>query len=158
MQTESHLSEFLSVDMTYERVSHMKRLGNYLIDIFAFYILLFLFGIFLGLFFPSLVADINFKDPSIALWDRFATLIIYALYMGSLETIFKGRSFGKFITGTRAVNLDGSAITGKTAFIRGLSRAVPFSAFSALGTPSNPWHDRWTNTMVVNNVRQVQFD
>lgn len=157
METESHLSEFLELDISYDRVSHMKRLGNYLIDIIAFYILLILFGIFLGLFFPSFFADINFDDPGIALWDRLATLIFYGLYMGVIETIFKGRSFGKFITGTRAVNLDGSTITGKTAFLRGLSRAVPFAVFSALGSPSNPWHDKWTNTMVVDNVKSYEL-
>lgn len=157
METQSHLSEFLNPDADYDRVSHMKRLGNYIIDIIGFYILIIIFGIFMGLFFPAVLSDINFDEPGIGLLDRLITLLFYALYMGVLETVFKGRSIGKFATGTRAVNLDGSQITAKTAFLRGLSRAVPFSAISALGSPSNPWQDKWTNTMVVKNVKQLEL-
>jgi uncharacterized RDD family membrane protein YckC len=69
--------------------------------------------------------------------------------MSIVEAIFKGRSIGKFITRTKAVNLDGSQLTTTAAFARGFSRAVPFCVFSALGNPCNPWQDRWTNTMVV---------
>jgi hypothetical protein len=28
-------------------------------------------------------------------------------------------------------------------------RLVPFEQFSALGSPSYPWHDRWTKTIVI---------
>ena len=66
-----------------------------------------------------------------------------------VEALFKGKSLGKLITGTRAVNEDGSNLSAKTALLRGLSRAVPFNAFSALGTPSYPWHDKWTNSYVI---------
>ena len=158
METESHLSEFLNLDTSYERASHMKRLGNYIVDLIGFYIVIIFFGLFMGYFFPSFFENTNFDDPIINLWDRFATLVLYALYMGTSETIFKGRSLGKFVTGTRAVHLDGSLISSKTAFLRGLSRAVPFAAFSALGSPSNPWQDKWTKTMVVKNVNRVDFD
>jgi hypothetical protein len=44
---------------------------------------------------------------------------------------------------------DGQRISGVTALLRGLTRAVPFNALSALGTPCNPWHDRWNKTFVV---------
>lgn len=157
METESHLSEFLHVDADYERVSHMKRLGNYIVDIIGFYILIILFGLFMGYVFPSFFEEINFDDPVIGLWDRLITLLFYALYMSISETIFKGRSLGKFVTGTRAVNVDGSQITAKTAFLRGLSRAVPFVVFSAFGSPSNPWQDKWTDTMVVKNFNQPEL-
>ncbi len=157
METESHLSEFLNIDADYERVSHMKRLGNYIVDIIGFYILIIFFGLFMGLFFPEVLSDIDFEESGIGLLDRLVTLLFYALYMGVSETVFKGRSLGKFATGTRAVNLDGSSITTKTAFLRGLSRAVPFAAISALGSPSNPWQDKWTNTMVVKNAKQLEL-
>lgn len=157
METESHLSEFLELDLNYERVSHMKRLGNYIVDLIGFYIMLFFVGIFLGLFFPAVIDVFSSEDFGFPFFENIVTLLLYALYMGASETIFNGRSLGKFVTGTRAVNLDGSAITGKTAFLRGLSRAVPFNAFSALGTPPNPWHDRWTDTMVVSNVKKFDF-
>lgn len=157
MEPESHLSEFTILYADYDRVSHMKRLGNYIIDLIVFYIVIIFLGAFLGFIFPDFFSDINFDDPIIGLWDRFFTLVFYALYMGISETIFKGRSIGKFATGTRVVNLDGSAITARTAFLRGLSRAVPFAAISALGSPSNPWQDKWTNTMVVKNIKQLDL-
>jgi uncharacterized RDD family membrane protein YckC len=80
---------------------------------------------------------------------RLIVLVLYGMYMGLMEAAFKGRSLGKLITGTVAVNEDGSRISGQTALLRGLSRAVPFNAFSALGTPSYPWHDKWNKTYVV---------
>ena len=76
-------------------------------------------------------------------------LLLFVLYMFGTEALFKGKSLGKLITGTRAVNEDGSDISAKTALLRGLSRIVPFEAFSALGNPSYPWHDKWTNTYVI---------
>jgi uncharacterized RDD family membrane protein YckC len=84
------------------------------------------------------------------LWQILA-LPAYALMMGLFETILKGKTIGKLITRTTAVNRDGSQISTATAFKRGFLRAVPFCAFSALGSPSNPWQDKWTDTMVVNN-------
>jgi len=69
--------------------------------------------------------------------------------MSFVEAVFRGKSLGKLITGTQAVNLDGSSISMATAFGRGFSRAVPFCAFSAFGNPSDPWQDRWTDTMVI---------
>ena len=81
------------------------------------------------------------------------SLLLYGIIMGTTEALTGGRSLGKLITGTRAVNADGSAISMQTAFWRGLCRAVPFEAFSALGSPSYPWHDKWTNTYVI-DLRQ----
>lgn len=157
METESHLSEFLELDISYDRVSHMKRLGNYIIDLIGFYILVFLLAIFLVFAFPGALNDFINNDSGLPILENIFYLLLYALYMGVQETIFKGRSLGKFITGSRAVNLDGTPITGKTAFLRGLCRAVPFDGFSALGTPSNPWHDKWTNSMVVDNVKSYEL-
>lgn len=71
------------------------------------------------------------------------------MYMFVNEYFMKGKSIGKFITGTRAVNQDGSQISVRTALMRSLIRMVPFEAFSALGTPSFPWHDKWTSTYVI---------
>jgi uncharacterized RDD family membrane protein YckC len=74
---------------------------------------------------------------------------MYGAYMAIIEGIFKGRSIGKFITGTKAVNEDGSNISFTTAIARGFSRIVPFEPFSALGSPSYPWHDKWNKTYVI---------
>ena len=145
MQSENSQNElFEEVELT--PASTVKRFINYLIDVILFYILMLVIGLSIALFIPSLIetmANIN------AFADRILTLVLFALYMSVTEAIFKGKSLGKLITGTRAVNLDGSEISISTAFGRGFSRAVPLCVFSAFGNPCNPWQDRWTDTVVI---------
>lgn len=148
MQTEQTGTDLLTMENYFVRAEAGKRFLNYLIDLIIFYILAIGLGVLLALIAPSTVEGIADSD-GFGLVDRIVTLILYALYMSVIEALFKGRSLGKLITGTRAVNLDGSNITTGTAFARGFSRAVPFCAFSAFGSPSNPWQDRWTDTMVI---------
>ena len=134
----------------YERSSAGKRLANYLIDLVLFYVLLFVLGIVLALLSPTFAGILVNESSGIGLLDRFITLLLYAVYMSAFESLFHGKSLGKLITKTKAVNLDGSQITTAKAFERGFRRAVPFFVLSAFGNPSNPWQDRWTNTMVIN--------
>ena len=140
------LSDDLTVSL--QQAGAGKRFANYLIDLIAFYILA-----------GSLAAILMYRgvissdiDP---ITDRIVTYILRGLFMGIVEAIFKGKTLGKLITRTRAVNEDGSPITAQTAFMRGLSRLVPFEAFSALGDPSYPWHDRWTDTYVIDETRST---
>lgn len=130
-----------------------KRLGNYIIDVIAFYIFAMLAGIVIAILSPATIDEIGSDDPGTGLISRLISLILYALFMGTQEAAFKGKTLGKLITGTRAVNLDGSPISTKTAFLRGFSRAVPFVVFSAFGTPCNPWQDRWTDTLVMDEKK-----
>ena len=93
------------------------------------------------------------SDNSVLLY-----LIVYLIrigYYSLCEIIFNGRTIGKFITGTKAVNDSGTEMEPKTVVLRTLSRIVPFEPFSALGDPPNPWHDRWTNTYVI-DVRKTE--
>jgi uncharacterized RDD family membrane protein YckC len=122
-----------------------KRFANYLIDLACFYI-------FIIIFFAILIAQGIISTGMNSILDRLITLLCYGIFMGLVEAIFKGKTLGKVCTRTRAVNEDGSPISAKTAFLRGLSRAVPFEAFSAFGYP---WHDRWTNTIVIDEARSV---
>lgn len=153
MQSEQNSGDLLVFETTYERASTGKRFANYLIDIVVFYLFIIILGIIIGLFAPSLLDFYPDDDGGFGLLDRILSLIIYAAFMSVTEALLKGKSVGKFITRTRAVNLDGSQISTKTAFARGFSRAVPFCVFSALGTPCNPWQDSWTDTMVVNDTK-----
>ncbi len=133
------------------------RFLNYIIDIACFYILIFIISGFYFIFInPSALDEVS-DEPSFAfkLGDRLLSLLMYAIYMGISESIFKGKSIGKFFTKTRAVYLDGSYISSGTAFARGFSRAVPFCAFSAFGTPCNPWHDKWTDTLVIDESKST---
>lgn len=127
-----------------------KRFVNYLIDLVIFYIIMY--------FLSYVIIEVNYElavllygeTEGFNLMGRLLLLLFYGMFMGIVEAIFGGRSIGKLITGTIAVNEDGSRIKGSTALLRGLCRAVPFNAFSALGTPCYPWHDKWTRSYVVN--------
>lgn len=148
-------SDLLFPEDRYFRAEAGKRLANFLIDLVVFYLLFFLLGIFLAIVAPSWVENID-DSSGFGLIDRLISLVIYALYMGLVEGITKGKSLGKLITGTRAVKLDGSPIGWGEAFGRGFSRAVPFCAFSALGSPPNPWQDSWTSTMVIDESKTIK--
>ncbi len=149
MQTEKEIPDQLhTFDNHVVRADTGKRLANYIIDFIGFYVLAFAVAVLVGLLSPDTLNGIADDDP-VNFGGQLLTLVLYGLYMGLVEAIFKGKTLGKLITGTRAVNLDGSPISTTTAFTRGLCRSVPFCAFSALGSPCNPWQDRWTDTMVM---------
>lgn len=134
-----------------EQASTGKRFANYLIDVFLFYIIAIIIGVVIAVTNPATLESLAENETSAGFnfLDSLISLVFYAVYMGIFESLTKGRSLGKLITGTKAVNEDGSTISTQTAFIRGFSRAVPFCVFSALGSPSYPWHDRWSNTYVI---------
>lgn len=146
MEQQSLLS-----DMEFNPVfsSTGKRFLNYLIDLAVFYALIFFYG-----FFGAVIGydQVN-TENTLMLY-----LVLYLIFIGyySLcEIIFKGRTVGKFITGTKAVNEDGTEMEPKTVMLRTLSRMVPLEPFSALGNPSHPWHDKWTRTHVI-DVRKTE--
>src|SRR5690606_23138127 len=138
--------EILQFEEYYVPASKGKRFINLLIDLIAFYIFFFILGIILAIVYPPIINYLDNEEVGFQILDRIISLLLFVLFIAGQEIIFKGKTFGKFVTKTRAVNIDGTRITNRTAFLRGFSRMVPFEAFSALGDPSNPWHDKWTNT------------
>ncbi|HMG82985.1 MAG TPA: RDD family protein [Ferruginibacter sp.] len=156
METEQTGTDLLAtIETDFVRASTGKRFLNYIIDLLVFYFLMFILGVVMVIVSPGLKE--GFSDNNFGLLSRVVALGLYAVYMSIVEAIFKGKSLGKLITKTCAVNLDGSTISTQTAFARGFSRAVPFCAFSALGTPCNPWQDKWTDTMVVDEKESGQY-
>ena len=138
------------------QASSGKRLANYFIDLILFYILFFVAVTIIALVSPeSLENDTLISDNP--LLDRLFSVFLYVLYMSIVEGIFKGRTLGKLITGTMAINADGSTISFSTALGRGFSRIVPFEPFSALRNPPYPWHDKWTNTYVI-DIRNSRLE
>jgi uncharacterized RDD family membrane protein YckC len=133
-----------------------KRLANYFIDLILFYILFFIAGMVIAVVSPESLENDTLFSNNIFL-DRLFSLLLFGLYMSIVEGIFKGRTLGKLITGTKAVNADGSTISFSTALGRGFSRIVPFEPLSALGNPPYPWHDKWTNTYVI-DIRQSSLE
>ncbi|MBZ4188687.1 RDD family protein [Niabella beijingensis] len=151
--TTSQESSLFENEIIYTRASSGKRLLNLVIYIIVFYALIFILALFMVSLSPETTISFQSDDLGSFLLMNLIYSAIYALYMGAMEAVLKGKSPGKYITGTLAVNNDGTPISARTAFLRGFSRAVPFCAFSALDTPCDPWQDRWTNTMVIDQNR-----
>lgn len=135
-------------DLPLIRASGGKRFLNYLVDLIGFYAIVFIVAALVAVLSPETLEGID-EGSSFNFTEQVLFLIFYAVYMSVMELVFKGKSLGKLLTGTRAVNLDGSTIDASKAFGRGFSRAVPFCVFSAFGSPCMPWQDRWTDTMVI---------
>lgn len=126
-----------------------KRFLNYLIDSLVFYLAWRLVVVY---WFVSVLVWVNFP-----LGDTFLLYLVsflgVSLFLGLIiagfEAVTGGKTIGKYITGTRAVTDQGVRISPKKALLRFLVRQVPFEPLSALGSPSFPWHDRWTKTVVI---------
>ncbi|MBB4806358.1 putative RDD family membrane protein YckC [Chryseobacterium defluvii] len=129
------------------------RFANLVIDRIVVFTLFVLFGLFSSLayqffnieFFLNIankLSDIN------KIQDLLITSFLYFLYVFLMEYFIKGRTIGKYITGTKVISTDGSQPTLLEYFIRNISRFVPFDALSFFG--ENGWHDNWSDTRVVN--------
>lgn len=151
MESNEHL---LTSEVNLEMAASGKRLANYLIDLATFYVVIFSLGIIIAIINPSFFDYVD-DSPGMELLDRLITLILYGVYMGAVEAVFKGKTLGKVITGTRVVNEDGTTISTGTAFKRGMIRAIPFNAFSALGSPCYPWQDKWSDTYVIDEKKSI---
>jgi uncharacterized RDD family membrane protein YckC len=124
-------------------VSNGVRFANYLIDAIFFYIT---FIVLISVFVGSDGAFLTALEENPIL-DRIITLVCYAIFMTIQETLLKGRSIGKYITGTKVVDYYGTTPTTGTLIARNMYRAVPFDQLSFLG--DRGWHDSWSDTYVV---------
>ena len=138
----------------YREASIGQRFLNYLIDSLVMqYGLAFITGFGVASIWAAVDAESAYslfsetESGMFLLFSYGLALFNHFVYYSFCEKVFKGYTLGKLITGTRAIRNDGNALTLKDAVVRSLSRMVPFEAFSAFG--GNPWHDRWTNTMVI---------
>lgn len=155
MEESTHLLQDVEQEIYLEPASKGARLLNYIIDILVFYALSFVVGILWGIYMMANNSKI-IQEPTNGELQGGGTLQLVLLagflfillaYYTLMEAFTKGRTIGKFITGTQAVSMDGSNITFNQAFIRSISRFVPFEPFSALGNA--PWHDSWADTVVI---------
>ena len=138
------------IEYTYTQARTDKRFGDYMIDRVIFYVA---WKFWLVKYAVQVILCLRVPvDNRVVLWTvsyvmAASTLV---LYLAAFESLTGGKTPGKYLMGTRAVNNDGTRITPTTAVLRCLSRLTPFEAFSALGrNPPYPWHDRWTKTLVI---------
>jgi uncharacterized RDD family membrane protein YckC len=152
IQAEEHQHLFDS-HIEYTEATQGQRFLNWLIDNLLMRYGLsivtgYAAGYLLGTFFPEYTMHLVNNENT---WDLLLLGYIigffnYLIYYTICEKAFKGYTLGKLLTGTRAIRDDGQELTFKDAFLRSLSRLVPFEVFSALG--NKPWHDTWTKTTV----------
>ena len=138
------------IEYTYQQASGGTRFSNLLIDRLLLYglwrLLLYFFAYPIGWVIYTIGGDNQ--------WLRLTASYVlvaamYLIYYTAFESLTGGKTIGKYITRTRAVNAGGSRMPPRTALLRSLCRFIPFDAFSALGKPSFPWHDRLSKTLVV---------
>ncbi|GGB19600.1 RDD family protein [Puia dinghuensis] len=137
------------VDYDLVQANGGKRFGNWIVDRIVLWGIWRIFNVTIGPIFLARVYSVDDNSFTIFMKAFLIALVPDLLLMALIEFAGRGKTIGKFLTGTRAVNEDGTQITFKTALLRSLVRVVPFEPFSALGNPSYPWHDRWTKTYVI---------
>lgn len=126
-----------------------KRFANYLLDFVFYLIFTFLFGTFLGVLFAVFLPDaLRVFEMESKLIEYFIAFVFGMIYYTTLES-FTGRTIAKYLTRTKVVTLNGEQPDFMTIFIRSLCRFVPFDALSFLLSDDTGWHDRWSETMVV---------
>jgi hypothetical protein len=145
----THFSETIDAGSQLVYASTLKRFLNLIIDLALFFLIIIGVGVVLIFLAPETLATYMVYSEANGLVERLFSIMLYAVIMGLTEGFTNGRSLGKLITGTRAVNEDGTSISFGTALKRGFIRALPFVQFSAFGNPCLPWQDRWTNTCVI---------
>jgi len=121
---------------------------NLLMQFGLSYLTEFAVGVIIAFLFPDYARHIYYEQDTadVLVLVYAAGILNYLLYYTVCEKAFKGYTLGKLISGTRAIRNDGKELTLKDAFLRSLSRLVPFEPFSGFGVP---WHDAWTKTQVI---------
>ncbi len=119
-----------------------RRFANLILDFIARAAFAFLVGAVLG----TLHVPLGKGIPRLLF--GFATMLFYYVF---LEGLF-GFTFGKLVTGTRVLGVDGRRPSFGAVLVRTLVRFVPFEPFSFL-TGTRGWHDRWSGTRVVRTRR-----
>jgi uncharacterized RDD family membrane protein YckC len=157
------MNQFLNaVDMSL--ASKGKRFVNFIVDYILYYIIFqIIFTIILLTFvqgYQNFVINNNLSTTMISIFILLLNNLFYMMFMSFQEYLLKGRTIGKYLTGTKVVKEDGSIPEMKDYFIRSLCRLIPFEAFSFLGETG--WHDSISKTRVVNNseymLNQVKFN
>lgn len=147
--TTNLLEEFeQTIDLT--PVSRSTRFANLFIDMIVIQVLSYLAGVLIGIMAYSAGAFDNNNDLDGPGWDLLFTFSFVGLWLGYftfMEYGANGRTLGKIATGTQAIREDGEKLTFTNAFLRSLSRLIPFEPLSGLGY--RPWHDTITKTIVV---------
>lgn len=129
--------------------SQGKRLANHLIDFVSLIFFHFIFGSFLGIVLSIISpSSLSIFTEENVLVDYLLGFTATMLYYTVLEAT-TGKTVGKLITQTKVVNDQGQIPDIGTILLRSLCRFIPFEAFSFLGSDGSGWHDKLSNTRVI---------
>ncbi|MNK16749.1 RDD family protein [compost metagenome] len=134
-----------------------QRFANYLIDVVAFYLIIFILGIF-----AALLTWVGIDEPVIWLAENennssttILSVVLFLFYYFIFEALGQ-RTLGKLVTGTKVVLRDGSKPSAGDIALRCLCRIIPFDAFSFIAERSRGWHDSLPNTYVIDVKKYKQ--
>ena len=130
-----------------ELATRNQRFVNYIIDLLIIIIFIKLFVGPFGLF--EIAKQFNLY---------FLSLLFLISYYS--QEIFSGRTIGKFITATRAVNANGSDLDFKKVIVRSICRCIPFEQFTFLfgGNTPRGLHDEISGTQVIKVIKATSLN
>lgn len=124
------------------------RVVNFMIDTLSCYILASLLGIIMGIVNSQDYLFISSHQSTDVFNDYMTFILIYLFYYSS-EYIFEGKTFGKFLTNTRALHRVNRELDSSSFLLRTLWRFVPLNLFSFIPGLDGRWHDQYSKTIVV---------
>ncbi len=79
--------------------------------------------------------------------------LLMILFYFIQEYLLRGRTIGKIVTGSIAVDNQGNIVDIKKSFYRSICRLIPFDSLSFLRESKRGFHDTVTDTYVVNKKK-----
>ena len=150
-ENESEVLTDIEQEIYMDPVSKGVRFTNYIIDLISLCAVIFAVFIIWALVnyshFEQFVNNLQKDTLSAKLWQILLNVVITGGYYTIFETATRGRTIGKFVTGSIAVTEDGNPLTFKTAFLRSICRLIPFELVSGLF--DRPLHDKISKTIVI---------
>ncbi|MGK4566250.1 RDD family protein [Flavobacterium sp. 3HN19-14] len=132
--------------------THGQRIANYLLDYLMQIILMFgvfIVYVFIAAFNGQTENDIVETTEHMSKIGQYTIgLVVVLVYYNFFEILFS-RTIGKFITKTVVVDEFGEKPTANAILLRSICRVIPLEFVTFLGTPPRGWHDRLSNTYVV---------
>lgn len=123
--------------------SKRLRFYNYIIDLIIIVVTLLLF-----LFITSMITHVT-NDILVLI------VIFYPIIYYFLTELKFGQTLAKMITGTIVVTQSGSLPSALAVFARTICRLIPVDNISLI-ISDRIWHDRFSNTYVVNKKRWLE--
>jgi len=149
IRRESVLDSEFIFEFTKKRKAYIGlRFINFLIDTLSCYILATCLGIIIGTVIGENYLFMQGTTDTDLFLDYLIFIFIYLIYYSS-EFLFEGKTFGKFLTKTRAIHRVNREMDFTSFLLRTLWRFIPLNLFTFLPNIDERWHDYYSRTIVV---------